>query len=411
MITTFYPPYAFGGDAVFVQRLSHMLARHGHEVEVIHCIDSYRALAKAPFPAVHPDANGVTVHGLTSGFRALSPLATQQTGYPFFKGRKIREILSAKRFDVIHFHNISLIGGPKILGYGDGVKLYTIHEHWLICPMHTLFKFNRKACAKPDCFRCTLIHQRPPQLWRYTNLLKQELRQVDAFISPTKYAMNRHLLDGLDVPVVHIPHGIPEEDLASAGAQDAVELPLRPFFLFVGRIEKMKGLQTIIPIFRDYESADLVVAGDGNYVERVKKLAAGCDRIHFFGFLTSDRLRTLYRRAVALIVPSIGFEVFPQVIIEAFAARTPVIVRDLGPLPELVADSGGGLVFRDDRDLVDALERLRTDRELRDRLGEAGYRTFRSQWTEDVHLERYLSLIEEIRENKRRGAGTGKIAV
>jgi len=44
MITTFYPPYNFGGDGVFVQRLSNELARRGHSVEVIHCVDSYRAL-------------------------------------------------------------------------------------------------------------------------------------------------------------------------------------------------------------------------------------------------------------------------------------------------------------------------------------------------------------------------------
>ncbi|NJN37380.1 MAG: glycosyltransferase family 4 protein [Nitrospiraceae bacterium] len=34
MVTTFYPPHHFGGDAVFVHRLSHALADRGHEVEV-----------------------------------------------------------------------------------------------------------------------------------------------------------------------------------------------------------------------------------------------------------------------------------------------------------------------------------------------------------------------------------------
>ena len=48
MITTFYPPYNFGGDGVFVQRLSNELARRGHLVEVIHCTDAYRLAAPAP---------------------------------------------------------------------------------------------------------------------------------------------------------------------------------------------------------------------------------------------------------------------------------------------------------------------------------------------------------------------------
>ena len=42
MITTFYPPYNCGGDGIFVHQLSNELARRGHQVDVIHCIDAYR---------------------------------------------------------------------------------------------------------------------------------------------------------------------------------------------------------------------------------------------------------------------------------------------------------------------------------------------------------------------------------
>jgi hypothetical protein len=45
MITTFYPPYSFGGDGVYVQQLSNELAKRGQQVEVIHCRDAYNALA------------------------------------------------------------------------------------------------------------------------------------------------------------------------------------------------------------------------------------------------------------------------------------------------------------------------------------------------------------------------------
>ena len=45
MISTFYPPYNFGGDGLYVWLLSNELARRGHSVTVIHCLDSYAALA------------------------------------------------------------------------------------------------------------------------------------------------------------------------------------------------------------------------------------------------------------------------------------------------------------------------------------------------------------------------------
>ncbi|MGE5445626.1 MAG: glycosyltransferase, partial [Ignavibacteriales bacterium] len=138
MITTFYPPYNFGGDGIFVHQLSNELAKRGHHVEVIHCIDSYRLLARQEPTKTYDDHPNVTVHGLKSRFGFLSTLATQQMGYPFFKSAQIQRILK-RGFDIIHYHNISLVGGPKILEYGHGIKLYTMHEYWLVCPTHVLF--------------------------------------------------------------------------------------------------------------------------------------------------------------------------------------------------------------------------------------------------------------------------------
>jgi len=234
-------------------------------------------------------------------------------------------------------------------------------------------------------------------------MLRAALRHVDAFISPSDFTLRRHHADGLDIPIVPIPYclGPEAEELPPPGALDGVPLPSRPFFLFVGRLEKLKGLQTVIPLFREGGEADLVVAGDGDYASELRRLAAGCERIHFLRWLTPAQLRGVYARAVALLVPSITFETFGQVFIEAYAARTPVIVRDLGPMPEIVAESGGGFVFRDDAGLRDAMERLQADPALRDALGEAGYRAYRSRWTEEVHLERYLGLIGDIRARKR----------
>ena len=150
MITTFYPPYNFGGDGIFVHRLSNELARRGHQVEVVHCIDAYRLQARGEPKEGYHDHPNVTVHGLKSRYGSLSPLATQQTGYPFFKSTRIHEILE-KGFDVIHYHNISLVGGPKILEYGKGIKLYTMLEYWLVCPTHMLFRYNQAACTRPHC--------------------------------------------------------------------------------------------------------------------------------------------------------------------------------------------------------------------------------------------------------------------
>ena len=147
MITTFYPPYNFGGDGIYVQRLSNELARRGHQVEVIHCKDAYRVFAHHEPTERYDDHPNVTVHGLKSGFGFLSPLLTQQTGQPLLKSAKIQRILK-KGFDVIHYHNTSLVGGPGVLRYGQGIKLCSAHDHWLVCQTRVLFRFERAACTR-----------------------------------------------------------------------------------------------------------------------------------------------------------------------------------------------------------------------------------------------------------------------
>ena len=180
MITTFYPPYNFGGDGIFVHRLSNELAKRGHRVDVIHCIDAYQLGGGNGTWKGYEDHPNVTVHGLKSSAGFFSPLATQQTGVPFFKSARIRQILD-KGFDVIHYHNISLIGGPKILEYGQGIKLYTMHEYWLVCPTHALFKYNRTACTTPRCFACGLMYKRPPQLWRLFRFIRRARKARGCF--------------------------------------------------------------------------------------------------------------------------------------------------------------------------------------------------------------------------------------
>ncbi|MEJ7712595.1 MAG: glycosyltransferase [Pyrinomonadaceae bacterium] len=78
----------------------------------------------------------------------------------------------------------------------------------------------------------------------------------------------------------------------------------------------------------------------------------------FLGALPQRELGNLYYHAIACLVPSITYETFGIIIMKAFARKTPVIVRDLGPLPEVVQDSGGGLVFRTDEELLQSIRRI-----------------------------------------------------
>jgi glycosyltransferase involved in cell wall biosynthesis len=393
LVTTFYPPFHFGGDAMHAYRLANALARRGHDVTVVHNEDAYRALGgREPVDAL-PHEPGVTLEPLRTSMPLAASTASYLTGRPLLYGRALDAVFRRQRFDVVHFHNISLAGGPGVLRYGDGVKLYTTSEHWLVCPMHVLFRFDREPCVEPHCLRCSLTFRRPPQLWRYTTLLERTVGDVDLFLAPSRFTLQAHRERGFTRPMRHLPHFLSDADVPDTGSEAAPRE--RPYVLFVGRLERIKGAHVLIEAFRSYRGLDLLIAGDGERSDELRRSAAGLDHVHFLGHVAQSDLDALYRHATALVVPSVGYEVFGLVVLEAFARGTPVIVNDLGALPELVEDSGGGLTYRTNAELVDAIERLRIDGALRDELGRRGQEALRRLWSEERHLDGYFAAIDE----------------
>ena len=400
MITTFYPPFNFGGDGIFVYHLANALAHIGHHVDVIHCLDSFRLLADSlpEKPQItHPN---VTVHGLKSPFGFLSPFATQQTGHPLFKSKEIRKILD-KGFDVIHYHNISLVGGPAVVKFGRGIKLYTMHEYWLVCPMHVLFRFNKSECTRRHCMLCSLSYKRPPQLWRYFGLLNRIQRHVDMFIAPSRFCMEKHYEMGLKASMTHLPNFVPLPEIASGDSdQDETNAEEIPYFLFVGRLEKIKGLQTLIPLFRRYTKAELWIAGKGSYETKLKHLAKNNSKIRFLGYQQRQSLEALYRKARAVIIPSLCYEISSIVIPEAFTHRTPVIARKLGGMPEVIEKSNAGVLYETENELLHAMDTLVEKPTYRQELGECGYRAYLQNWSTQAHLKQYLEIIGNIANKK-----------
>ena len=386
---------------MYLHRLVNLLARQGHEVDVIHCVDSYKVLARREPELKFSNHPNVTVHSLRSRLGFLSPLIAQQTGSTWPKTNKILEVLYSKKFDVIHYHNISLLG-PKVMqlkpDYRDFVKLYTTHEHWLVCPMHVLWKNNERLCDKPECLRCTIKFGRPPQWWRYSHLLERCVDAVDAFISPSLFTRQMHQERGFKSPMAVVPNFVPGQEPTSS--PDLPSPHSRPYFLFVGRLEKIKGADTLLSIFDQYQHADLLIVGTGTYEAELRRRAKGMTHVHFLGALPQERIRDFYRHAIAVLVPSICYEVFGLIVVEAYQQRTPVIAHALGGLTELVEQSQGGFLYHKPDELLAAMERLRTDPALRREMGDRGYQMFEERWSESAHLETYFGLIEETARRK-----------
>jgi len=406
MFTTFYPPYSFGGDAIGVQRMARALAARGHEVTVVHDEDSYLILGGKPGVEGAPD--GVRRIGLRAANGFLSNLLTQQMGRPTVHAARIRALIDEIRPDIIWHNNLSLVGGPGLLAYGDAFKVYEAHEHWLVCPTHVLWRYGRELCDKRECLRCVVSYRRPPQLWRGTGLLERMLDRADLVIAKSEFSRAKHAEFGLGQPMTVLPYFLP--DLAPATTSEAPSPHPRPYFLFVGRLEKIKGLQDVFPAMEKFPDADLLILGDGDYAPELKRLAAGQERIRFLGRKTPEELDAYYRGALALIVPSICYETFGIILIESFRLGTPVIARNLGPFPEIVAASGGGLLFGDEEELLAAMRTFAFDPEARARMAAAARAGFAEHWREDRVLAAYEARFAEAARQAGRHALADRLA-
>jgi glycosyltransferase involved in cell wall biosynthesis len=392
LINTFYPPYNFGGDGVYVRRFAHALARLGCDVHVLHDTETYKAMAPAPASSLEPldEPPGVTVHWLESPLGPFASVLTHQTGRPLAFQKTLNAFFQ-QGFDVTHFHNVSLVGGPGILSMGSGVRLYTAHEHWLVCPTHILWRHNKELCDARECFKCQIVHRRPPQLWRNSGYLNRQAAHIDGFIALSRSSADNHRRFGFPYEMNVLPSFLPNAELAPT-AESALDLS-RSYALFVGRLEIIKGLQDLIPAFRAAPDIDLLVVGDGEYGDELKRLAGDAPTIRFLGRLPPEEISALYAGAAAVILPSVCYEVFPLVALEAFRAGAPIVARNLGPFPEIIEQSRAGVLFDEPAEAIAAVAGFAADKARRADYGARAKAAFAANWSENVALRAYFNLI------------------
>lgn len=393
-VSTFYPPYHFGGDAILTQSICEGLLRRGHEVTIVHAADAYELRGpRITAPVVDPPGlRRVTVR---SAFGALAPLLVQQTGRPALLHKQLEAALS-NEFDVVHFHNISLIGGPGVLSLSRApVTLYTTHDHWLFCTTHVLWKNNERPCDVPKCLRCALASRTPPQLWRHGDHVARSLQQVDAILAPSQFTADRHRAAGITTPTRLLP-----SFTHFTGADSGLRRANGPF-VYAGRLVRSKGIEQVLEAFRDRPALELMVVGDGPLSDTLRAQYAKHPNISFVGPLPHAEMQALYGRATAVVIPSWGPEVFPLTALEAMICGAPVIVRRAGGSAEAVERTGGGLVYNEPDELLPLLDRVASDHQLRCELGERAREGTAAEYLEDTWMDRYFAIIEQIAGTKR----------
>ena len=250
----------------------------------------------------------------------------------------------------------------------------------------------------------------------FSHLLRRVARSVDVLTylgSFTRAAISA-ALDTRDLSkLVALPPGVDIENFHPGDKSEELlkryGLSGKLIILCVGRLVQRKGQDVLIKALSkvrgQFPNAQLVIAGSGNYEERLRALAKQegvAQSVSFLGRVPFGDLPALFRSADIFASPTrerfAGLEVegLGIVYLEASASGVPVVAGDSGGSPDAVQqDVTGKVVAGSDIDgLANALTELLADAQLRARMGSAGRLWMESQWSWQVIGARFRHLLQ-----------------
>lgn len=347
-----WPSRAFGGPVVAARELVSRLVDRGHDVDVV--TTTIVDLAHRPPPrSATAEVDGATVHYLATplryrwmGITPTLPLALERLPRP----------------DVAH-----------VFGFRDVVTTGT--AAW--CRLRRIpYVFEPLGMFEPRLRKVALKRALDASLYRGVS------RGAAAVAVASERERDAVLSRGIDPAGVHVRgNGFPAPDDGAGNGDLRAQLGIgadEPLVLYVGRIAAGKGIEYLVEAARRIPRAHVVFVGPD---DRHGTAVDPARNVHVLP-ATDEPPLALYRQADVLVLPSAG-ESFGMVAAEAAAAGTPVIVSDRCGVASSFRE-GEALVVPYDRDaVVDAVQRVVSDDELRAQLSRGAVEAARrTSWDE-----------------------------
>ena len=301
---------------------------------------------------------GHEVEALVADNEALSsPVIAARAGFRVTGNsewrERVRDEVERFRPDVVHVHNFfpELSPAAHEVAYDSGAAVVqTLHNYRFVCANAQLLRAGHpcEACVTGPriqgvvhaCYRSSRLAS--AAVWNFQRKIHTRawLARVQRFIALTEFAKNVLVRGGLEAgKVCVLPNTIARAQMTERVSSEV------PQVLYVGRLSGEKGIEPLLrawtEVMRSGVRARLKVVGDGPAREALghRDPVLG---VEFTGWLEADQVRSEMARSVFLVLPSLWYEGFPMVAVEALAAGLPVMASRIGGLPELVEDGVSG---------------------------------------------------------------------
>ena len=339
-------PYDFsypGGVVNHIVALEKQLSKMGHDVKIIaptsRVVDGHENFTKIGKARCFP-VKGTTLR-ISTSFR-LAP--------------RIKEVVEREKFDIFHLHEPCMpMLCSAMLKFADAPIVGTFHASGVI----------------PNYYFG----------WPVTTYkLKRRRQRIAGKIAVSKPAMEyakkympgdyQVIPNGIDLDYFH-PNVKPMEEYLDGKLN----------ILFVGRLEKRKGLKYLINAFKivkkTFPYSRLIVVGPGvrfrkKYENKVRR--EHIEDVVFAGKVSLEDLPRYYKTADVYCSPAVSGESFGIVLLEAMAVGTPIVATDIPGYASVLTNGKEGLLVRPrkSKPLAEAICRLLSDKELRVQMGANG---------------------------------------
>jgi glycosyltransferase involved in cell wall biosynthesis len=370
-----------GGEDHVVVAEGALLRQHGHQV--------------VTFEAHHADLRGL-------GKLALARKSIwNRDSYD-----RLRSAIRSSGATVVHVHNTVPLISPAVYdaARAEGVAVVqTLHNFRLLCPSGDFLR-NANVCTRclgksvpwPSVVHACYRDDRAASIVLATMLSVHRARGtytrgIDRYIVMTEFG--RQLFTGAGIAedrVVVKPHFVDPDPSAGTGAGG--------YALFVGRLAPEKGIDVLLEAWeRIGRALPLRIMGDGPLGPRVAAAAARNPGIEWSGHAARGEVLAAMGEAMVVLVPSIWYETFGLVVIEAFSRGTPVVVSDMGAIAELVDHGRTGFRSRpgDPADLAAHVQTLVGDEARLRRMRSAARSEYLARYTSSANYEQLVAVYRD----------------
>lgn len=310
----------------------------------------------------------------------------------------LKKILKEYKPELIHLHAMHEIT-PSVL--------FLLKKYPTVITMHgseTFLSTLLLWSLKPENFKQRIYDKKNLNLigrftYFYFNSIQKFLyriafKNVDIFITPSKYLQN---IAKADVsPIIHLPYFIE--------LRKFYELTNNYNLLFVGRLERIKGVEFLIQaassIVKAFPQTTLTIVGDGRektYLLNLTKKLQLEKHVQFLGWIGNKELDAYYKKASIIVVPTVSSEAFGLVILEAMRVGRPVIGTNVGGIPEIIDDGVNGYLVEPENpeQIAEKVMKLFSEEKLLKELGRNA-RKKAEAFSIEKHVDHLGKIYEEV---------------